>query len=535
MHSLEQVQDYPVVVTPPSPPTLRPYQRRFIADVYACIRGGSKRILGVAPTGSGKTLISSQIVQHAALRGKRVLFLVHRDILISQTFDKLQKFGLGLDCGFIKAGWQENRESLIQIASVQSLSKRDWWHEFPADVVIIDEAHIVAYSSVVQLMMSLIYPQLIYLGLTATPFRLNKHQGMGDIFESLVCAPMPSDLIDTGYLVKPSYFSVNQADLEKVGTGAGDFDEGQLALACDRPELVQQIVQDWQRLAQGRRTIVFAVNVQHSKHLSEAFQAAGVKAAHVDGTMSAKVTNQIYQQLANSETLVLCSCMKLTEGFDICSVSAVLLARPTRSKALFLQMIGRGLRLSTETDKLDCIVIDWAGNVQRHGFVEDLKQISLNQGEEPQSALAPKKICPPEQKGCGAILYASQMRCPTCGYVFPQQKKVYFVPALQQLLSEDDFERYEFYRQHIRLAYERNFAPGWAAIAFKDKYVHWPPEAWASGAVFGENPTADQRFSYLRYLQAIATRKEKPESWVERYMGLEFGMTVPQAAHYASR
>lgn len=519
MLDVEEVQ---MLTTAPAPPTLRLYQKQFIAEVYSYIRAGVRRILGVAPTGSGKTLIASQIVQHAVLKGKHVLFLVHRDILVRQSYEKLCCFGV--DPGLIKSGWKENRESLIQIASAQTLSKRDWWRQYPADVIIIDEAHIVAYAAVVQQMMHLIYPEAIYLALTATPWRTKKRESLGDIFHVLVSAPMPSALIDAGYLVKPSYFSVNQADLEMFCTAkSGDFDEGQLALACDRPELVQQIVQDWQRLAWGRRTIAFAVNVTHSRHLAEAFQSAGVPASHVDGTMSAKQTNQIYQQLTDGEILVLCSCMKLTEGFDVPSVSAVLLSRPTMSRSLHFQMLGRALRLSPQTQKIDAVVVDQAGNIQRHGFVEDLKEISLNPGESRQDIEAPKKICPTASGGCGAILYAFHMKCLQCGYIFELPKKVYLIPGLYELISEDDLERYEFYRSSLRVAYQKAYAPGWAALLFREKFGHWPPDSWAKSAIFGSSPTAKQQFEYKGYLQAIAQRKEKPSSWVQRYIELEFG------------
>lgn len=522
MLSTEQIQ-LSSAATTLAPPALRPYQKQFISEVYSNIRSGAKRVLGVAPTGSGKTLIASQIVQHAVSKGRHTLFVVHRDILISQSSEKLCAFGVS--SGFIKSGWQENRESLVQIASVQTLCKRDWWYNYPADVVILDECHILAFASVVQRMMTHVYPKAIYLGLTATPWRLKKCEGLGDIFQSIVSAPMPHALIDAGYLVKPSYFSVNQADLEKVGTVAGDFDEGQLALACDQPELVQQIVRDWQCLALERRTIAFGVNVSHARHLCLAFQAAGVPSAYVSGSTPAKETNRIYQQLADGEIKVLCSCMKLVEGFDVPSVSAVLLCRPTKSKALHFQMVGRALRLSPETDKRDAVIIDQAGNVQRHGFVEDLKEISLDQGQKPQGMEAPKKICPIEHGGCGAILYAFQMKCSQCSYIFKQSQKIYLVPGLSQLLSEEDLERYEFYREKLRTAFQKGFAPGWAAMTFKERFGHWAPDSWAKGAMFGFSPTQNQQAEYQSYLQAIARRKEKPDLWVQRYMDLEFGFT----------
>lgn len=504
-------------------PSLRPYQRQAIWELYALIREGMKRILIVAPTGSGKTVISSQIVAHAASRQKRILFIVHRDILINQTYQKFKDFKL--KPGFIKAGWQEDRQALVQIASVQTLLQRDWWQEYQADVVILDECHIVAFNSVVRKMMEEVFPNSIYIGLTATPFRLSKHEGMGDVFDALVSTPMPAELIDQGFLVKPAYYSSEPPDLDRVKIVAGEFDEDQLVLACDRPELIEQVVRDWRRLAWGRRTIAFTVNVQHSHHLCAAFLSQGIPAAHVGGLTSTEVRKQIYQQLAKGEILVLTSCQALSEGFDVPSVSAILLCRPTQSRALYMQQVGRGLRLSPETDKRDCIVLDHSGNVikQKHGYIEDFKVARLHYGEESQNGEAPYKICPIENNGCGAIIHAALPNCPKCSYIFPLPKKTYYIPSLQQLLSEVDFERYEFYRQKIREAYERNFAPGWAAFTFKEQYGHWPPEPWSYSALFGEKPTDRERTSYENYLRTIAKRKEKPDSWVERYMQLEFG------------
>lgn len=511
-------------LTTPSVPVLRPYQQQVIREVYQLIREGIKRILIVAPTGSGKTLISSQLAAHVASRKKRSLFVVHRDILISQTNTKFRAFNLSP--GFIKSGWQEDRQALVQIASVQTLLQRNWWQEYQADVVMLDECHIVAFNSVVRKMMTEIFPNAVYIGLTATPFRLSKQEGMGDLFDALVSTPMPGDLVDQGFLVKPAYYGSQLPELEQVQTVAGDFDEGQLVIACDRPELIEQIVRDWQRLARGRRTIAFAVNVQHSQHLCAAFLAQGIPAAHVDGTTSIKAREKIYQQLAEGKILVLASCQALSEGFDVPSISAIILARPTQSKALYMQQVGRGLRLSSETNKRDCIVIDQSGNVIKHGYIEDFKVARLHYGEEGEDGEAPYKVCPLEDNGCGAIICAAFPKCPECSYVFALPKKLYYVPSLQQLLSESDFERYEFYRQKICEAYERKFAPGWAAVTFKDLYGHWPPDPWSFRAIFGEDSTADDRANYQDYLQAIAQRKEKPNSWVKRYMQLEFGTNI---------
>jgi superfamily II DNA or RNA helicase len=507
------------------PPPLRPYQVKFVKDVYACIGAGYRRIVCVAPTGSGKTVISGQIVSHAFQRTRKVLFLIHRDALLEQTSAKFKTFDI--ECGFIKSGHRENREALVQIASVQTLARRDWWLDFEPDLIVFDECHIVAWSEIAQKMMAQIFPDAIYLGLTATPWRLSKTQGMADVFEALVCAPMPYELIEQGYLVKPCYFGLPQADLDRVGTISGDFDESELAIVCDQPELVQNIVREWQRIAYGRRTIVFAVNVAHSKHLCETFQGAGFPAAHVDGTTPLKERDRIYAQLAAGEILILCSCQALTEGFDCPSVSAILLSRPTKSRALYMQMVGRGLRLCEEIEKRDCVVLDQSGNVQRFGFIEDLEEITLDVGQAPGSRDAPMKQCPPEKEGCGAMLYAFQMKCPHCQYEF-FHKKIPLITSLESHLSPEDQQRRDFYRSRINEGFSKKYLPSWAVMSFKDQYGYWPPFAWALHCLYGESPGMKNFREYYDHLSAIAERKDKDGDWIQRQMLLEFGYALLQ-------
>ncbi len=502
--------------------SLRPYQKKVVSGTYNLIRARRKRILLFAPTGAGKTVIASKIVTDAVSRRRRVLFIVHRDILIGQTHSKFQKFGL--KCGFIKAGYQENRDAPVQIASVQTLPKRDWWQQYQADLVLLDECHLTGFSSVVVEMMEQIYPQAIYLGLTATPWRLASTQGMGDIFEDLVCAPMPHELIEAGFLVKPSYYSLQQPDLEGVKTKDGEFNAKQLAIACDLPELIEATVKDWLRLAYGRRTIAFAVDVEHAKNLSLSFEKQGIPSAYVEGKTPIKTRQKIYQQLADGEILVLSSCGALSEGFDVPAVNAVILSRPTKSKALYCQQLGRGLRLSTETDKQDCIVLDQAGNVLRHGFVEDLKEVSLTKGQEKSGdgEPPPQKVCPEDDGGCGAILYAFQMTCPHCGYKFERKILRQFL-NLKRVMGEEDWQKLEVYRSKLREAYENFYAPSWAALVFKDNFGFFPPFDWAKGAVFGTEATEIDKKSYHRYLVSVASRKSKGQDWIDKYFNLEFG------------
>ena len=502
--------------------TLRPYQKKAVSDTYQLIRSQRKKILLFAPTGAGKTLMSSRLVSDAVSRQKKVLFVVHREILINQTYNKMQKFGL--KCGFIKAGYQENRDALVQIASVQTLPRRQWWRQYQADVVVLDECHLTAFSSIVGEMMSQVWKDAIYIGLTATPFRLSKNEDMGDIFDEIVCAPMPYELIESGFLVKPSYYSLEQQpDLDNVKTKNGEFDSQGLSVVCDRPELIEATVTDWFRLAYKRRTIAFAVNVKHAQNLAAAFTNHGIPSSYVCGRTPIKTRNKIYQQLAEGEILVLSSCAALSEGFDVPAVNAVILSRPTKSKALYFQQLGRGLRLSPETEKQDCIVLDQAGNVLRHGFVEDLKEVSLTPGQEKgEGGEAPMKVCPEDDDGCGAILYSFQMVCPKCGYKFERKVLQEFL-KLTRVMNESDWQKLEIYRSKLREAYQNSHAPTWAAMVFKDNFGFFPPWDWGKGAVFGEEPSDSNKKSYKSHLISVANRKGKDESWIEKYTKLEFG------------
>jgi superfamily II DNA or RNA helicase len=403
---------------------LRDYQQQVIADTYGHIRSGSKRILIFAPTGAGKTIIATRVVSDAVSRQKKVLFVVHREVLISQTFNKFS--AAGLKCGFIKAGWSEDTDAEVQIASVQTLPKRKTWKQLSVDLIIFDECHLVAFSTICQQMMGSIFPDAIYLGLTATPWRLSKRESMGDIFSSLVCAPMPKELIDSGFLVKPSYFNLNfDIQLDNIDLIDGDYNLNQLSATCDRPELIHQIITSWHDMAYSRPTIVFAVSVAHAQNIEKAFNNCGVTAASVTGNTPIAQRNELYQQLANGKLLVLVSCAALSEGFDVPEVSCIILARPTKSKALYFQQLGRGLRLAS--DKFDCLVLDQSQNVIEHGFVEDLEEVTLVPSEQKNSlkgAVAPLKVCPPDTGGCGAYVYSSYLICPHCQYNFELQKLI---------------------------------------------------------------------------------------------------------------
>lgn len=500
--------------------TFRPYQQQVIGDTYKCIRQGERKILIFAPTGGGKTIIVTKIVVDAVKRAKKILFVVHREILISQTANKF--LAVGLKCGFIKAGWEENINASVQIASVQTLAKREKWKKLRFDLVIFDECHLVAFNKVCRQMMDELFPNAIYLGLTATPWRLSKRESLGDIYSSLVCAPMPKVLIELGFLVKPSYYGLNfNIELNEVDLVNGDYNLNQLSVNCDRPELIEQIAQSCCKLAKTRPTIVFAVKVNHAENIAKAFKERGISAAVVSGNTPTAVRNELYQKLANGELMVLSSCNALSEGFDVPKVGCVVLARPTKSKALYFQQVGRGLRLAQDKD--DCLILDQSGNVIEHGFIEDLTEITLETSSSDSSVKkgkAPLKVCPLDKGGCGAYVASVVLKCPHCQYDFDIAKLITILGNSRLILPSDRI-KIEKYRLLLREGYQKNFAPSWAAIKFRDEFGFFPPFDWARGAIF--DGQIGVIAIYNNYLEKTAQRLNKDRDWIQKYLSMEFG------------
>lgn len=517
---------------PPTPPQLRPYQADVINGVYAKVREGFRRIVIIAGTGAGKTVISGQICAHAEARGSKLLFLVHLDVLVGQTYAKMQSFGL--HCGFIKAGWPEDPSAPIQIASVQTMAKRDWWQTWPADLIFYDEGHTTAFSQVGQQVLYETHPHAVHIAMTATPYRLGDEQ-LGDHFETFVAAPPPMVLQKMGFLAPMQYYGLaleDQIDLEGIQTVAGDYDEKGLKNACDRPELVARIVQEWQRLVPGKRTIAFCVDVDHARHVAAAFQQAGIPAETVDGGTPPKARQKLYQALASGDLLVLTSCNVISIGFDVPAVEVGLLLRPTLSLALHHQQIGRVMRISPATGKTHGIILDQAGNLQRLGFPEDVERYELpvgsaaTPGESPGVPDGkPSKTCPQCQR-CVAMV---SMACPGCGYDWAADRPVYTEDLIQLLTREqirqidDEPTRYRFFQGLRRYFFRRNYGPGLVKQEYFDYFGCFPPEEWYQGAIFGKAPSGYDRQLYFEYLQGTAYRLGKSQDWIVAEFEEEFG------------
>jgi superfamily II DNA or RNA helicase len=469
---------------------LRPYQIKVIEDFQREVASGRKRVILVAPTGSGKTIIGSAIIKSVVERRRGVLVVAHRREIIQQTSDKLH--GNGVPHGIIMAGEQNRPLEFVQVASIQTLWSRAMQRESmelpKAELLIIDEAHHCPANTYRKIIEA--YPDAIILGLTATPCR-GDGRGLGGIFEVIIECPQVAELIEHGYLVKTRVYAPVIPDLKGVKVQAGDYAESQLAERMDRPKLVGDIVTHWHKYGERRKTVCFATGVRHSIHLRDEFIKSGVRAEHIDGGTPKPERDASLARLASGEIELITNCMVLTEGWDMPEVGCCILARPTKKMGLYRQMIGRVLRPAE--GKPDAIILDHSGAVYRHGFAEDPVDWTLDPDTRAESPAHTARCENPKSRllecsQCGAIRIAGEPCC-ACGFL-PTPPPLPFTVAAGDLgLVEgrrakasvyDPAERAEWHAMLIYLAAERGYRPGWAAVNYKEKFGSWPP--------YGSNP-----------------------------------------------
>jgi superfamily II DNA or RNA helicase len=467
---------------------LRDYQTKVIEDFECTIETGTRRVILVAPTGAGKTVIAAAIIQKHAGRG--VLVLAHRREIIVQTSQKL--YAHGVAHGVIQAGIPPRLHERVQVASIQTLYARAIRGERmnlpPADLLIIDECHHAqakTYKKIIEA-----YPDAILLGLTATPCR-GDGRGLGGIFDAIVECPQVAELIEQGHLVKTKVYAPVQPDLKGVRVHAGDYVETQLADLMDQPKLIGDTVTHWHKYGERRKTVCFAVDVSHSLHIRDEFIKSGVRAEHIDGSTPKDERDAILARLASGEIELVTNCMVLTEGWDMPEVSCCILARPTKKMGLYRQMIGRVLRPAG--GKTDAVILDHSGAVFRHGFAEDPVEWTLSPDRRAES---PKHTarCETGSKSrllecskCSAIRVAGEP-CPHCGFL--PQRPARAVPngagdlglvqgGRAQQVHYDHAARMQWLGMLTAIAIERGYSPKWPAVNYKEKFGDWPPRGIA--------------------------------------------------------
>jgi superfamily II DNA or RNA helicase len=478
---------------------LRPYQVNALRELEARVGAGKRRIVVVASTGGGKTVIFARVVADAVARGQTALIVAHRRELIQQTYEKLLRAGLHEErVGVLMSDDARRRPAApVQVASIDTLRHRP---KPPADLVIVDEAHRELARSYRE--MRAHYPDAIHLGFTATPYRAD-NRGLGEFYDDLLVVASIRDLIAQGYLVEPHVFTVPKErlpNLAGVRVRAGDYAQDQLDEAVDQARLVGDIVEHWIKHASGVRTVVFPVSVKHSKHVVERFREAGIAAEHLDGATPTLERDAILARIDRGETLVVSSCGVLSEGWDMPSVKCAILARPTKSTGLYLQQAGRILR---PWQGQRAIILDHAGCAREHGLPQEEREFSLEpkpKRKRNEAIDVPIRIC----DGCQTVLPARVRVCPECGFFFTEPRSVpaevegqlvLATPGEPPRVRADDGEpkqkpRSEWNRAMQRTVFEQLWALArtkkqdafWVRARFIERYGAPPPPEWVMSA-----------------------------------------------------
>jgi len=388
---------------------LRKYQTDCIEQIRAVMHGGTHSVLFQLPTGGGKTALASHMLATAAKKGLSCWFTVHRRELIKQSIRAFHN--IGIEAGIISSGFPESKGFKIQIASIQTLIKRVG--RFPAPKLIVwDECHHIAAKSWASLHEK--FSGAYHIGLTATPERLDG-RGLGQFFKAMVNGPSVEQLIHDGFLSPYRLYAPATVNLEGVHTQMGDYMKSELAAVVDKPKITGDAVAHYMKYAYGRRAVAFCVSIQHSRHLVEQFNSAGVPAEHVDGDTPAEQRDHAIKMFSIGEIKVLSNVDLFGEGFDVPAIECAILLRPTKSLGVYLQQCGRALR--PMEGKTEAIILDHVGNCQRHGLLDEPREWSLEgrakkkRGEDEGRKV---RICPT----CFAAMFLGAARCSFCGFSF---------------------------------------------------------------------------------------------------------------------
>ena len=383
--------------------SLRPYQRKFIDDIREQMQQGHRRVCGVAPCGSGKTIMTGWMAKEVAENDKRVLFMVHRQELIEQTSKTF--YDLEIDHGIIAAGIQPDYDLPVQVASVQTLVRR-LDKVPPPDLLICDECHHILASNYMKIIDKW-HPWL--LGVTATPERLGGVT-LNDVFSSMVIGPSVGSLIKKKNLTNFKYFAPKSSfDTSKLRSKFGEFRSDDMLDLMDRQEIIGDVIKSYQKYADGKQTIVYCVNVEHSKHTANLFNQSGIVAAHVDGETQKTERREIIEAFRYGDIQVLCNAELFGEGFDVPNCDCVILTRPTQSLTLFIQQSMRCMRPNPNNPNKVAIIIDHVENVKRFGLPDEDRQWSLYPNDTKDSQAAPTKHC----DKCDSEVHLATRVCPT--------------------------------------------------------------------------------------------------------------------------
>ena len=354
------LEGFPLVGVDDNKIKLYPYQRDCLDAINQGFLEGKNRQMVSMATGGGKTIVFAHLIKQN--RGKKILIIAHTIELLLQALQKIQMVDASIDCGIV-CGNQKDFSCDVTICSIQSASQLKTLKKLKEkdfDILIYDEAHHAAANSSRTVLNHLGFwadTKKKLVGFSATPYR-NDEKGLGEAFDYEIYKLDTKALIRDQRLCPPVAVKIDfNGKLPIALNSKGDFSSKSIARLFNTPEVREQVVDAYLENARDRKTICFTANIDHAEQLSYAFTQKGIVSESISGETPKDEREKILDRYRNGEIDVLCNCQILTEGFDDPATSCVIVARPTKSKILYVQMVGRGLRKFP--NKNDCIVIDF--------------------------------------------------------------------------------------------------------------------------------------------------------------------------------
>lgn len=449
--------------------SLWPHQEQSIDLLRKSLSAGKRRPMLQVPTGGGKTRTAGAIVSLMRQRGKKALFIVDAISLIDQTVQSFYELGL-TGIGVIQADHAMTDWSKpIQVASVQTLQRRGMPE---ADLAIVDEAH-VRNQWLESEFAAEAWGSKPVIGLSATPWA----KGLGLVYDDLIAPVTMKDLIDQGRLLDFRVFAPAHPDLSGISTTAGDYNQGQLGEAMAETALVADIVSTWVKLAENRPTLCYCVDRAHAKKVQERFLSAGIPAEYIDAFTDSHERRQIQNRLESGETKVVCNIATLTKGIDW-KIGCIIIARPTKSKMLHVQIAGRVIRANSGYP--DGLVLDHSNNMLTLGLPSDIGVIPLDRTRKGERK-------PPEQKdplpkecpACNFLKPPKTRECPVCKFVpeitsdlEEEEGELIQIGGKKRMVTMDEKQAWYSGLRFIQLS--RGYKTGWTSNQYRERFGVWP-------------------------------------------------------------
>lgn len=477
---------------------LRNYQSAAVESLFNYWETNTGNPLISAPMGSGKSIIIAAFIREA-LRlypETRIIVLSHVAKILTQDFTALHKLWSEAPVGIYSAGLKKRQmQSQILFAGIQSIFKKGYENRH-TDLVIIDEAHLLSPNDETRYRTFLKAlkdnnPYLKCAGFSGTPYRIDSgwlHKGENALFTDICYDINILDLIKQGYLVEPiSKASEIKIDLSKIHTRGGEFISSELQAAMDKESITKAAVREIIEFGKDRKLwVIFSSGLSHSKHICEELRSNGITCESIDGNTPEHERTLLFQKAQTENIKCLVNYGTMTTGVDIPEIDMIALLRKTKSTSLYLQMVGRGLRLSD--GKKDCAILDFCGNCEYHGVIDNviIRDKNSEEGE------APAKECPQ----CHSIIAAGYRICPDCGFLFPPPKIKVEAKAKKAPLLTTQVEKYDEWTAVQNVAYsihkkfgspdslkvtyncDRHFINEWVGFEHPHDFVRKKASSW---------------------------------------------------------